>query len=63
MRQSAAESKIVQFPTERSAGRIVMIEEQIMDQTRRMPIALCLMIWTALAVVGWGVFSAAFKLI
>ncbi len=63
MRQSAAESKIVQFPTERSAGRIVMIEERMMDQTRRMPIALCLMIWTALAVAGWGVFSAAFKLI
>lgn len=63
MRQSAAESKIVQFPTARSAGRLIMIKEEMMDQDRRMPIGLCMMIWTALAVAGWGVFDAAFKFI
>ena len=63
MRQSAAESKIVQFPTARSAGRKPMIEEEMMDQSRKLPVGYCMMIWTALAVAGWGAFDAAFRLI
>ena len=59
MRPSAAESKIVQFPAARSAGRNVMIEDETMDQSRRLPIGTCMMIWTVLAVAGWGAFHAA----
>ena len=63
MRQSAAESKIVQFPATRSAGRNTMVEDETMDQGRRLPFCLCLMIWTALAVAGWGAFHTALQLI
>lgn len=63
MRHSAAESKIVQFPAARSAGRNNMIEQETMDQSRKLPIGLCMMIWTALAMAGWGVFNAALNLI
>jgi hypothetical protein len=63
VRQSAAESKIVQFPAARSAGRNIMSEDEAMDQTRKLPIGLCLMIWTALAVAGWSVFNIAFRLV
>lgn len=63
MRQSAAESKIVQFPAARSAGRNAMIEGETMDQSRRLPVGYCMMIWTALAVAGWGVFHAALQFI
>lgn len=63
MRQSAAESKIVQFPAARSAGRNVMIEDETMDQSRRLPIGTCMMIWTVLAVAGWGAFHAALQFV
>jgi hypothetical protein len=63
VQHSAAESKIVQFPTARSAGRKPMIDEEMMDQSHKLPIGLCLMIWTALAVAGWGAFDVAFRLI
>lgn len=63
MRHSAAESKIVQFPAARSAGRNIAIEEAAMEHGRRLPIGLCMMIWTALAALGWGAFQAAFQLI
>lgn len=63
MRQSAAESKIVQFPAARSAGRNVMIEDETMDQSRRLPVGTCMMIWTVLAVAGWGAFHAALQFV
>ena len=63
MRQSAAESKIVQFPAARSAGRSGVIEDEPLDQSRRLPLGYCMMIWTALAVAGWGAFHAALQLI
>lgn len=63
MRQSAVESKIVQFPTARSAGRNTVIEDEIMDRSHRLPLGYCMMIWTALAVAGWGVFDAALQFI
>jgi hypothetical protein len=40
-----------------------MIEDQTMDQSAKLPIGLCMMIWTALAVAGWGVFDAALQFI
>jgi len=40
-----------------------MIEEEMMDQSHKLPIGLCLMIWTALAVAGWGAFNAALRFI
>jgi hypothetical protein len=63
VRHSAAESKIVQFPTARSAGRNAVIEEQTMDQSAKLPISLCVMIWTALAVAGWGAFDVALQFV
>jgi hypothetical protein len=63
VRQSAAESKIVQFPTARSAGRNTMIEDETMDQSRRLPIGTCMMIWTVLAVAGWGALNAALQFV
>jgi hypothetical protein len=63
VRHSAAECKIVQFPAARSVGRNNVIEDQTMDQSAKLPIGLCMMIWTALAVAGWGVFDAALQFI
>lgn len=63
MRPSAAESKIVQFPAARSAGRNAAIEDEAADRGRRLPVGYCMMIWAALAVAGWGAFHAAFQLI
>jgi hypothetical protein len=40
-----------------------MIEEQTMDQSAKLPISLCVMIWTALAVVGWGAFDVALRFV
>jgi hypothetical protein len=63
VRQSAADNNIVQFPRARSANRYAMIEDFPIDNSARMPFGLCLMIWAALAVIGWGAFDAAAKLI
>jgi hypothetical protein len=63
VRQSAAESKIVQFPAARSAGRNTMIEDETLDQSRRLPIGYCMMIWTVLAALGWGAFHAALQFV
>jgi hypothetical protein len=63
VRQSAAESKIVQFPAARSAGRNTVIEDETMDQSRKLPIGYCMMIWTVLAVAGWGAFHAALQFV
>jgi hypothetical protein len=58
-----AESKIVQFPVARAAGRQAVIEDDAMDLSKRLPLRTCMMIWTALAVAGWGAFHAALQLI
>ena len=63
MRQSAAESKIVQFPAARSAGRNTFVEDEAMDHSRRLPLGYCMMIWTVLAVAGWGAFRTALQFI
>ena len=63
MRPSAAESKIVQFPAARSAGRNAAIQDEAADRGRRLPVGYCMMIWTALAAAGWGAFHAALQLI
>ena len=63
MRHGAAESKIVQFPATRSAGRNSVIEDEIMDRSRRVPLGACMMIWTVLAIAGWGAFNAALRFI
>jgi hypothetical protein len=63
VRQSAAESKIVPFPTARSAGRNTMVEDDAMDRSHRLPLGYCMMIWTVLAVAGWGAFNAALQFI
>ena len=63
MRQSAAESKIVQFPTARSAGRYAIAQEEILDQGHRMPFGVCLIIWATIAIAGWGMLDVAVRLI
>jgi hypothetical protein len=63
VRQSAAESKIVQFPTARSAGRYAIAQEEIMDQTQRMPFGVCLIIWATIAMAGWAALDIAVRLI
>jgi hypothetical protein len=63
VRHSAAENKIVQFPTARSAGRHAIAQEEIMNQTQRMPLGVCLMIWAAIAMAGWGALDVAVRLI
>jgi hypothetical protein len=40
-----------------------MVEDETMDRSRRLPVGTCMMIWTALAALGWGAFHAAFQLI
>lgn len=63
VRQSAANSNIVQFPRARSENRFAMIEDFPIDNSARMPFGLCLVIWAALAAIGWGALEAATKLI
>jgi hypothetical protein len=63
VRHGAAESKIVQFPAARSAGRNSVFEDDAMDRGRRLPLGTCMMIWTVLAVAGWGAFNAVLQFI
>jgi hypothetical protein len=63
VRQSAADNKIVQFPRSRSASRFATVEDFPIDNNTRIPFGLCLLIWAALAVAGWGALDAATKLI
>jgi hypothetical protein len=63
MRHSAAENKIVRFPARAVGNRHAWVQDNHSDQAQRMPFGLCLVIWTALAVVGWSVFGAAAYLI
>jgi hypothetical protein len=63
VRHSAAESKVIRFPAERSAGRYAIAEIEPIDRSYRMPLGLCMMIWTVLAIAGWGAVDAATRLI
>jgi hypothetical protein len=63
VRQGTAHSNIVSFPASRSAQRFANSEETYNDNDARMPFGLCLIIWAALAVIGWGALDAASKLI
>ncbi len=63
MRHGTAHSNIVSFPTSRSAQRLARSEEIYNDNDARMPFGLCLIIWAALAVIGWGALDAASRLI
>lgn len=63
VRQSAAESNIVQFPAARSSVQQIAAEEDMMDADQRMPFRTCLAIWTLLAIAGWGAVGMAAHLI
>lgn len=63
MRHSAAESKIVPFPARTTGNRQLLVQDNRPDQPPRLPFGLCLVIWAALAIVGWSVFGAAAHLI
>jgi len=40
-----------------------MVEDETMDRSHRLPLGYCMMIWTVLAVAGWGAFHAALQFI
>ena len=63
MRQSAAESNIVQFPVPRSSMQQNAVEEDMMDADQKMPFRTCLAIWTLLAGAGWAAVGMAAHLI
>ena len=63
MRHCAAENKIVQFPAKAAGNRHALVQDNLPDQAQRIPVGLCLVIWAALAFVGWSVFGAAAHLI
>jgi hypothetical protein len=57
MRHSAANTKIVKFPAKATGNRLV--QDNFPDPAQRIPFGLCLVIWAALAAVGWSVFGVA----
>jgi len=63
MRHSAAENKIVHFPAREAGDRHILIQDNLPDPARKIPFGLCLVIWAALAIVGWSVVGAAAYLI
>ena len=63
MRQYAVESNIIPFPSARYAGQALFDEPGESERGERLPIGLCLVIWTVLSVAGWGALDAAVKLI
>ena len=63
VRQRAANSNVVLFPSSRLASRFVAVEDMAAEHEGRIPFGLCLVIWAALAVIGWGALDAAARLI
>lgn len=63
VRQQAANSNIVPFPAMRLTRRNAEPDDMSTEQDARIPFGLCLVIWAALAVIGWGALDAAARLI
>ena len=63
VRQHAANSNVVPFPASRLASRFAETEAVSAERETRIPFGLCLVIWAALAILGWGAIDAAARLI
>ena len=63
VRQQAANSNIVPFPAARLTRRETEADSMPLEQDGRIPFGVCLVIWAALAVIGWGALDAAARLI
>ena len=63
VRQRAANSNVVPFPSSRLASRFARHDDMAVESDNRIPFGLCLVIWAALAVLGWGALDAAARLI
>jgi hypothetical protein len=63
VRHYAIESNVIPFPSAHFAGEDLFELRREDDSRKRLPIGLCLVIWTVLSVAGWGVLGAAIKLI
>jgi hypothetical protein len=63
VRHCATESNIIPFPFAHIAGEDLLELRREDDSTERLPIGLCLVIWTVLSLAGWGAIDAAVKLI
>ena len=63
VRQRAANSNVVPFPVSRLAGRFAEANDMTVEREHRIPFGVCLMIWVALAVIGWSALDAVAHLI
>ncbi len=66
MQRNVMEAKVLPFPV-RPAGRVAFLSESArLDVDRaqaRMPLGYCMMIWLALAVIGWSALGIASRFI
>ena len=60
--QRAANSNVVPFPASRLASRF-MEPDDLADGDSRIPFGLCLLIWAALATIGWIGLDALARLV
>ena len=63
MRHYATESNVIPFPSAQFAGEDLFELNRECDPRERLPIGICLVIWTVLSVAGWGTIDAALRLI
>jgi hypothetical protein len=63
VRQPAANSNVVPFPMSRLASRFFEQDDIPAERDTRIPFGLCLVIWAALAVIGWSAIDAVASLI
>ena len=63
VRQRAANSNVVPFPASRLASRFSAPDDMPVEGESRIPFGLCMVIWAALAVIGWGALDAVARLI
>ena len=61
--QHAVNSNVVPFPVSRLASRFAVPDDMPVERDSRMPFALCLLIWAALAAIGWSALDMAARLI
>jgi hypothetical protein len=63
VRQPAANSNVVPFPASRLANRFIEQDDVPVERDNRIPFGLCLVIWAALAAIGWSAINAVASLI
>jgi hypothetical protein len=63
VRQRAANSNVVPFPVSRLASRFIEQDDVPAGRDNRISFRLCLVIWAALAAIGWSAIDAVAHLI